>query len=348
MQRLFRSVLVGVVTSLSTVTGAQATSTSTSTTTTPVTASTTTPTTIHVRRHPPVPVAPLTGRPDPARTTHRRSAITVKIDNTPEARPQYGVENADVVYEEIVEGGITRLAAIFNSRLPRKVGPVRSVRRTDREIVYPVRGIFAFSGGAAYALRSIASAPVKRFDQTNAGSAMFRDPRRYAPHNLYVNLVKLEAMGGKPQPPRPLFSYARPDARPVGGRVASFTVGFAAGYATSYQWNGATRSWARSIFGHPDVTAGGRRVSPTNVVVMNVYYKGGVGVEGSAAQLTGSGPVTVFTAGRVVHGRWSRRRLELPIVYRSSSGQLIRVRPGQTWVELLALSEHVSVVPARP
>ena len=342
MQRLLRTVLVGVATSLSAATGASAASTTTTT------ASTTAPTTIHVRRHSRVPVAPLTGRPDPTRTTYRRSAITVKIDNTPQARPQYGVEDADVVYEEIVEGGITRLAAVFDSRLPLKVGPVRSVRRTDREIVYPVRGIFAFSGGAAYALRSIASAPVQRFDEANAGSAMFRDPRRFAPHNLYVNLVKLEAMGGKPQPPRPLFSYARPDAAPVGGRVASFTVGFAAGYATSYQWDGATRSWARSIFGHPDVTASGRRVSPTNVIVMNVYYKGGVGVEGSAAQLTGSGPVTVFTAGRVVHGRWSRRRLELPIVYRTSSGQLIRVRPGQTWVELLALSEHVVVVPARP
>ena len=97
-------------------------------------------------------VAALTGLPDPTAVTKRRSALTIKIDNTPQAHPQYGINKADVVYEEIVEGGITRLAAIFNSNLPTKVGPVRSVRRTDREIVFPIGGIFAFSGGAQYAI----------------------------------------------------------------------------------------------------------------------------------------------------------------------------------------------------
>ncbi len=109
-------------------------------------------------------VAALTGLPDPTAVTKRRSALTIKIDNTPEAHPQIGVNEADVVYEEIVEGGITRLAAIFNSNLPTVVGPVRSVRRTDRQIVYPIGGIFAFSGGAQYAVSSIETAPVKLFD----------------------------------------------------------------------------------------------------------------------------------------------------------------------------------------
>jgi hypothetical protein len=103
------------------------------------------------------PTAPLTGLPDPSGLTKHRAALTIKIDNTPEAMPQYGIEDADVVYEEIVEGGITRLAAIFNSQLPTQVGPVRSVRRTDREIVFPIRGIFAFSGGRS--TRSEASKP---------------------------------------------------------------------------------------------------------------------------------------------------------------------------------------------
>src|ERR1019366_2820568 len=102
----------------------------TTTTSTPSTTTTTlvTRTTVAKKQ---VWLAPLTGRPDPTRSTKRRSALTIKIENTPEARPQYGIEKADVVYEEICEGGITRLAAIFNSNLPTKVGPVRSVRRTD-------------------------------------------------------------------------------------------------------------------------------------------------------------------------------------------------------------------------
>src|SRR5665213_2819289 len=114
------------------------TTTTTSTSTSPIT----TTTVVHHRR-----VAALTGLPDPTAVTKRRSALTIKMDNTPQAHPQYGINEADVVYEEIVEGGITRLAAIFNSNLPTKVGPVRSVRRTDREIVFPIGGIFAFSGG---------------------------------------------------------------------------------------------------------------------------------------------------------------------------------------------------------
>src|ERR1700686_2089464 len=89
-------------------------------TTTTTTTSTTTTTTVPHRR-----VAALTGLPDPTAVTKRRSAPTIKMDNTPQAHPQYGVNQADVVYEEIVEGGITRLAAIFNSNLPTKVGPGR-------------------------------------------------------------------------------------------------------------------------------------------------------------------------------------------------------------------------------
>src|SRR5580700_6799302 len=157
-----------VVVALVVLSGAAATASSADTTTT--TSPTTTSTTIPHRR-----VAALTGLPDPTAVTKRRSALTIKIDNTPEAHPQYGLNDADVVYEEIVEGDITRLAAIFNSNLPKVVGPVRSVRRTDREIVFPIGGIFAFSGGAPYAISSIETAPVKLIDQTNAGAAMFRD-----------------------------------------------------------------------------------------------------------------------------------------------------------------------------
>src|SRR2546423_1509318 len=83
---------------------------------------------------------PLTGLPDPEGLANHRPAITVKVNNT-DARPQAGIDQADVVYEEVVETGYTRLAAIFNSHAPDKVGPVRSVRRTDQSIVWPIRGV---------------------------------------------------------------------------------------------------------------------------------------------------------------------------------------------------------------
>src|ERR1700722_19258395 len=129
--------------------------------------------------------APLTGLPDPTGLSVKRPALTIKIENTPQALPQWGIDQADVVYEEIVNGGITRLAAIFNSHAPAKVGPVRSVRPTDTQVVWPLRGIFAYSGGAPYAGASIETAPVKLVDESSAGAAMFRDPDLYPPHNLF-------------------------------------------------------------------------------------------------------------------------------------------------------------------
>jgi Protein of unknown function (DUF3048) N-terminal domain/Protein of unknown function (DUF3048) C-terminal domain len=311
-------------------------------TTTTSTSSTTT-TTVVVKTPP---VAPLTGLPDPTRATKTRSALTIKIDNTPEAMPQEGIQDADDVYEEIVEGGITRLAAIFNSRTPSVVGPVRSVRRTDREIVFPIGGVFAFSGGAEYAVKSIETAPVKLYDQSNAGAAMFRDLKRDPPHNLFANAELLMKKDGLPRPPRALFTYRIGSQKPAGPTVTSFVVGFGSGYEVTYTWDRATSSWDRSIFGAPDVTANGVHLSPKNVIVMSVHYVGGVGVIDSYAQLIGSGPVEVFTGGHLQRGTWSRSNLYHRTVFRNSSGKIIALTPGQTWVELLDVSEGVSITTA--
>ena len=315
--------------------GASGTSTTSTTTTQPT--ATTTPS--------PVYVDPLTGLADPRHLTQDRSALTIKIDNTPQAMPQYGVQEADVVYEEIVEGGITRLAAIFDSQLPSVVGPVRSVRRTDREIVFPIGGIFAFSGGAEYALRSIATAPVKLYDESNSGPAMFRDPNRPVPHNLFANAELLMKKDGVPRPTRPLFTYLAAGQFAHGPKVRSFTVGFEAGYAVTYTWNPSTRRWDRSLFGSLEKSANGVQLAPKNVIVMSVDYVGGVGVIDSYAQMIGSGPVEVFTGGVVQHGHWSRSNLYHRTVFTNDQGTVIKLAPGQTWVELLANTEQVTIVP---
>jgi hypothetical protein len=149
--------------------------------------------------------------------------------------------------------------------------------------------------------------------------------------------------GGKVHTPPALFTYVPRSAPAVGAPVGYFTVNFESGFATSYQWDGKTHDWLRSIFGAPDVTATGVRVAPTNVIVMSVNYVNGVGVEGSYAQMVGSGPVEIFSDGRLQKGKWFRRTIRLKTAYRSASGKVIALRPGQTWVELLATGETVSV-----
>lgn len=319
--------------------GAQADSTTTTTTGGSTTTTTHGPTTTKK----PASVAPLTGLPYPKHLLKDRSALTIKIDNTPEAHPQFGVSEADVVYEEIVEGGITRLAAIFYSHLPSIVGPVRSVRRTDREIVFPIGGIFAFSGGAEYAVKSIETAPVKLYDQFNAGDTMYRDPTRLPPHNLLANAILLMRKDGLPRPPPPLFTYLGGGKKFQGPPVKAFTVGFESGYAATYSWDSATKSWDRSIFGAADITAEGVRVSPKNVIVMTVNYVGGVGVIDSYAELLGTGPVEVFSQGRLERGTWSRANLRHPAIYKNAQGKIINLTPGQTWVELMSTGESVAI-----
>jgi len=291
-------------------------------------------------------IAPLTGLPDISGNAVNRPALTVKIENTPDSMPQWGITKADVVYEEIVNGGITRLAAIFNSSVPTKIGPVRSVRPTDTQIVYPLGGIFAFSGGAQYAINSIETAPVKLLNQTSAGSAMYRDPKRQAPHNLYAVGESLFAFGGTPTPPKPLFTYRGAGKKVKGTSVSTFTVNFPSIYPVTWSWNSTSKSWDRSIFGSADITGTGERESPKNVIDMFVNYVNGIGTMNSYGDLQGSGTAQIFTAGKEVQATWSRGPLKSdPVIYKTLTGKVVALTPGQTWVELINTGAKVTVTP---
>ncbi len=290
------------------------------------------------------PVAPLTGLPDPSGAAQTRPVVSIKIDNVPDARPQTGVDGADVVWDEVVEGQATRLLAMFQSQAPDVVGPVRSVRLTDPLIVWPVGGVFAYSGGAKYAIDGISQAPVKLVDESSAGPAMFRDSSRSAPHNLYAHPPALFAMGGEPVPPPALFDYA---AKPVtdGSAVTAVHIGFARGFDPTYTWNATTGTWARTVGGQPFAMKSGARIQPQNVIVIPVTYTGGVGQIGAQAQLLGEGPVKVLTNGRIVEGTWKRADQANRIEFVDGTGAPIHLMPGSTWVELPDTSYSIDVTP---
>jgi hypothetical protein len=289
-------------------------------------------------------VAALTGLADPLGAAAHRCAVTVKIDNTPAAQPHYGLEQADVVYEEVVEGGITRLAAVFNSQAPDRVGPVRSVRRTDQSLVWPLRGIFAYSGGAPYAIASIDTAPVVQLDETRAGPMMFRDQSRSAPHNLYAHVDEMYSRCASAAPP-PLFRYRDAHALAEGTPAASVWIGFAQGYGVTWTWDPRTKRWQRSLFGQREVSAAGVPLEVTNVVIMTATYQGGVGVEGAEADLVGSGTARVFSAGRTIPGTWQRPDKTHPAQLLDAHHRPIALTPGTTWVELPDISYTIATSP---
>ncbi|MGZ6954198.1 MAG: DUF3048 domain-containing protein, partial [Acidimicrobiia bacterium] len=294
------------------------------------------------------PVAPLTGLADPGGDARNRPLLSIKIDNDSSlARPQTGIEAADVVWDEVVEGQATRFLAMFNSQAPEVVGPVRSVRLTDPLIVWPEGGIFTFSGGAPYAINGISQAPVKLVDESKAGSAMFRDSARRPPHNLYARPPALFAMGGDPTPPPPLFQYSKGPAT-AGTPATAVHIGFSREFAPTYTWDAASGTWLRSTPAGPFVTKSGKQIAPQNVIVMPVTYAGGVGVIGAEAQLVGNGTVQVLTNGRVVQGTWQRAAKADHITFSDTSGKPIRLTPGQTWVELPDVSYSIDVQTPSP
>ncbi len=313
-----------------------ATSEPTSTTTTEATTTTAVP----------GPVAPLTGlaAPDPALLP--RPPLIVKIDNADTmARPQAGLNQADVVYEEQVEGGVTRFAAVFHSRDAASVGPVRSARSTDILIAGALgRPLFAFSGANEVFMARIRSANLVDLSYDWNPGLYSRAPDRRAPDNIFTPTSTLYgADPGGLSPPLPLFEFRGPDDElpAAAERVPGVTYYFGgAGVPTAFVWNGETGGWTRLQAGTPHEDTEGVVVEPANVVIQFVDYvdTGLVDMAGTPvpeASLIGQGDVWALTDGHLVGGRWQRDLLEDPTRYTDASGEPISLTPGQTWVILV-------------
>lgn len=313
--------------------GPAPTTTTTSTTAPPTTEATTT-----TAR----PTWPLTGRPlaDPARANH--PVLAVKIDNVqPDSRPQIGLNEADIVYEERVEGAITRFMAVFHSSDAQPVGPVRSARTSDIGLFRPFgKPLFAWSGAnRTFAARVRAAGIVDvGFDAASAHYHRTRD--RKAPHNLMLNSVReMWAIPGATVP-RPIFSYRAPGAPVPGQPIKGVHIVFATGAGSApvdYRWNGT--GWARSQAGTPHVDAAGKQVAPENVIISFTRYANTdvadqFGHPIREAQTTGTGDAWVLTGGRRILARWRKPSLDDHARYLDANGRDIELTPGRTWVAL--------------
>lgn len=290
--------------------------------------------------------APLTGLETADRAVLTRPALVVKIDNAdPEARPQSGLAQADVVYEEQVEGNVTRLAAIFQTSAPTVVGPVRSARTTDVAIVTPLhRPLYAWSGANGAFARIIRSSPLvdAGYDAMTFAYSRKAIVGHAAPHNLYVSAPALfaKAPAGS-QPPPPLFTYRdrgvpMPDGKPVSSVRLSFGP---RGVPIVWNWDAKRHAYLRTQRGSLHVDQNGAWVNAANVVIQFVDYRdtGFVDVSGAPvpeAVLVGTGPCWILSSGRLVEGTWSKASPEAVTTYTDASGKPIPLTRGKTWVEL--------------
>jgi hypothetical protein len=271
-----------------------------------------------------------------------RPALSVKIENAPEARPQAGLDAADVVYEEEVEGGIVRFLAVFQSHDAPAVGPIRSLRPVDPLIVTPLRGLFAYSGGAPQFIPLIKRAPVTLvgFDEYN--QAYKRRGDRPAPHNVYSSTPALYrgAKGNEPAPPA-LFTFlvAGQQFSAAGSAPATHVEGLVG--STRYTWDldPATRLYRRGTNGTAHVMENGNQLAFANVIVQTVPYRNTgsrdpSGAPVPVADIVGSGEASIVSGGLIVRGRWSKPSTSSVTQYTDASGAPVSLTPGPTWISL--------------
>jgi DUF3048 family protein len=273
---------------------------------------------------------PLTGLPvaDPGTYTPR-PALIVKIDNGVNSHPQTGLNQADLVYEEIVEG-VTRFAAVFNSMDSDPVGNIRSGRTQDVYLFASFNDpIFAFSGGNATVNAALASTPWTLLTQ---GNGMFRvDGRGGAPYNLYGNTTDFFAQAGDAGDAVPQFQYGTQAGSPV--TSIDLNIG---GVGVNWAWDEQVGLFMRSENGSPHQLTDGQ-ASTNNVVVLLVPYATGP-AGGPEAQTIGTGDVVVYAGGLKTVGTWTRENPEDPFTL-EAGGKPILLRGGRTWIELASAGQ---------
>jgi hypothetical protein len=273
--------------------------------------------------------------------------LAVKIDNTTAARPRIGLDAADVVYVEPVEGGLTRLLAVFSRRQAAEVGPVRSGRESDVDLVANYgRVALAFSGSSSYTRRILDKGRQVNLSFDQSARGYHRDRSRPAPYNVIGNPKELLARaGGSVKPADIGFRYGPATA---GGTAATSVGARWPSSRVSLAWNAQRKQYLVTTDGRPDVGPSGRQYSAGTVVVQYVttHKSGNRDVNGRptpVVDVVGRGAVTVLRDGLSWKGTWSRTGVLAPTVF-TAGGQRLTFSPtGAVWVLLVAPGQSVTV-----
>jgi hypothetical protein len=292
-------------------------------------------TTLRSRAHEPFTGLPAKG-PLP-----KRPVLIVKIDNTPDAAPQEGLSSADMVVEELVEGGLTRLAAFYYSKIPGTVGPTRSVRTSDIGFVLPTHGLLIASGGGEPTLGRLKRDGIKTaFEGQLPG--FYRTSSRPAPYNLMINLRDSLKAIPKAKPPTDYLPWALGRAKQLHGkRVTKLSVTFSPAHTTTWSYR-PKLGWIRTN----GLDTSSDRFVATNLLVLRVrihqaHYVDPSGAPVPETEFVGTGSALLVHNEQAVTGQWKKVAKGTPLRL-SSHGKRLRVPPGHTWIELVPTSGSVS------
>ena len=277
---------------------------------------------------------PMTGLPVSGDETAEQTypVLVTKLDNTSASAPQAGLGKADLVVEELVEGGLTRLAAFYYSHLPKNVGPVRSMRASDIGIVSPVDASIVTSGAAQQTITRIEDAGITYYPEGSDG--ITRDSSRSAPYNVFADLTTI-AETAEQDEGRPVdyLPWSSEDELPEGKPATTIAASFGGGHTTSWTFDG------HGYVNENTYAAKGDEFPADTVLVLRVEivdagYRDPAGNPVPETNLTGTGDAMIFHAGRLVRGTWTKNSLDAPIALSTKAGDLT-IPAGHVWIELV-------------
>jgi hypothetical protein len=273
----------------------------------------------------------------PARPTG--PVLVVKIDNVGAARPATGLGSADVIYVEPMEGGLTRLAAVFSAHTPSVIGPARSARETDSDLLAQYgRPTFAYSGAVPQIVQMLHSPPlvnsVINASQADVPAAYFRDPNQAAPHNLYIRPSMLP-IGSGPTP-RSVLTFG---AAPAGGTpTADYPVRYP---ADSFDFRWSAGSWRVVMDGTPFTSTESGQLGAATVIVQQVathpepFTEDSLGGVTPVAATIGTGAATVLRDGVAFPAAWSRPDAQSGTTFTTTGGRALPLANGPVWILLV-------------
>ena len=337
-----RRSLVALALFIAACTGAAETTTTVTTAATTTTARPTTTTSRATTTTRPLPTSPINGLPVEDADLLDRRLIAVKVDNHANARPQSGIDQANVIVEVPVEG-ITRFIALFHHTDATYLGPVRSGRPTDGKFLNPLGAVFAISGGQDWVLSGIRNEGVEIIGEVPP--AMFRVRSRFAPHNLYADTTALREIaddrGYADDPPPALFEFGE---LPSGSEsVNEIEMDFGNGFVVDWTYDRPSGRYLRSFNGNEaEVIDEEGETSPLSADTLVVMLArrfieqapaGGTSVP--AVDTVGEGQAYIFAGGRMIEGTWSRESSDDQIVFEDDQGDPLLVPPGFIWMSIV-------------
>jgi hypothetical protein len=290
----------------------------------------------------PDPKCPLTGADAPSAEVAERPAVAVKVENNPVAYPLSGLDEAEVVFEELVEGGVTRFMAIYHCTDAKKVGPVRSARVVDPGIMIPITRILGAAGGNDIVRKALKKAKIVILDEDTSGKAMRRIARSGVSleHTLFASTAALRKKGSKrfSDPPEVNFQFGPLEGKATKAR--SIDINFGGSANVGYVWKKG--QWQRTDNGSPLMAEGGGQIAVDNVVIEQhtiVNSRTVFDVAGNPsielADETGKGKALLLRDGKAIKGRWVRKREAGPVQFLTAAGDAMVFAPGTIWVELV-------------